>query len=115
MISTWLLAFTATEACEVPVYVAALSRDRSRPGVFSARVAIAFAASLITHPLVWFVFPRAKLDYLAMVALAESFAVLVEAAWLRAFGLRRALAWSIVGNGTSVALGLVSRSVLGYP
>ena len=38
-------------------------------------------------------------------ALAEGFAVLAEAAYLRAFGLRRALGWSIAANVASVIVG----------
>ncbi len=121
----WLLAFAFTQAVEVPIYMRAL---RGRP-------AVAFGASAITHPVVWFVIPRVWVRlYLAMIAvrsdliirsptaryvcmvlLAETFAVLVEAIYLRAWGLRRALAWSLAANAASLTLGLLSRACFGLP
>ncbi|MEI8259033.1 MAG: hypothetical protein WCJ30_25470 [Deltaproteobacteria bacterium] len=121
----WLIAFAFTQAVEMPIYMRAL---KGRPGV-------AFGASAITHPIVWFVIPRAWVHlylamiafrpeliirsptarYVSMVLLAESFAVIVEAIYLRAWGLRRALAWSLLVNGASVTLGLLSRALFGWP
>ena len=50
-----------------------------------------------------------------MVLLAESFAIAVEALYLRAFDVRRAIAWSLLANGASVTLGLLSRAAFGWP
>jgi hypothetical protein len=50
-----------------------------------------------------------------MVAQAESFAVLTEAAYMAFFGLRWALAWSILANAASAGLGLLSRYAFGWP
>ena len=121
----WLVAFAFTQLVEMPIYMRAL---RGRPGV-------AFGASAITHPFVWFVIPAAwtriylamiGLDsrlmiaspvarYIALTVLAETFAVIVEAIYLRAFGLRRALWWSLEANAASVGLGLILRSMFGWP
>lgn len=104
----WLFAFAFTQVVEVPIYRRALGDRRWA-------TAIAFGASALTHPVVWFVFPRLFAHYLTMVVAAEVFAWLVEAAYLRAFGLRRALWWSFVSNGASFSLGLLSRALFGRP
>jgi hypothetical protein len=115
----WAIAFAFTEIVEIPIYQRALAADERRGA--AARFAIAFGASAITHPVVWFVFPWAfrglapLSGYWTMVAAAEAFAVIVEAIWLRAFGVRRALAWAFVANAASVGLGLLSRWLFGYP
>jgi hypothetical protein len=75
-------------------------------------------ASTLTHPVVWFVFPQLYergLGYWEMVAVAETFAVGVEALWLVARGVRRALAWSLLANAASVAVGLLVRELFGWP
>jgi hypothetical protein len=94
---TWLTYFLFTQIIEIPIYGYALR----------GRVAVAFGASAITHPIVWFVFPRLIDSWWPMVLAAESFAVIAEAIWLRAFGLRRALAWSLAANGASFLFGLL--------
>ncbi len=130
----WLLAFAFTELVEVPLYARALRRQGVLEGLLAA-CAVGFGASLITHPIVWFAIPRwwialylFALDhapwvriesptarYAAMGVLSECFAVLVEAVYLRAWGLRRALAWSLAANVLSVTLGLACRAVFGVP
>jgi hypothetical protein len=80
------------------------------------RCAVGFGASAITHPIVWFVIPRVAVgSYWMMVGQAEAFAVIVEAVYMRLFGLRRALAWSILANAASAGLGLLSRAAFGWP
>jgi hypothetical protein len=112
----WLIAFVFTQCVEMGFYVNAFRAPRP----LRERLAIAFACSAITHPIVWFVIPEvaqalfeqlgvtwgSTTQYWAGVALAESFAVLAEAALLAAFGVPRALAWSLAANATSVVLGL---------
>jgi 4-amino-4-deoxy-L-arabinose transferase-like glycosyltransferase len=39
----------------------------------------------------------------------------VEAIWLAGVGVRRALVWSLLANGASLGLGLLSRWLVGYP
>ena len=121
--SAWLAAFLFTEAVETPIYTWALrdlregrEQDQAAQAKLARAIAIAFAASALTHPIVWFVMPRLiPGDYLTMVAVAEAFAVLAEAAWMRAFGLRRALLWALFANAASLCLGLLSRRMFGMP
>jgi hypothetical protein len=116
----WLRAFAFTQAVEVPLYLLALTRlgRRTVPpsdGSFARRVGLAFLCSLVTHPVVWFVFPRlidSYADYELMVVAAESFAVTVEALLLFRLAplpLRSAFALSFAVNMTSMSLGFLSR------
>ncbi|MEM1032709.1 MAG: hypothetical protein AAGN82_20350 [Myxococcota bacterium] len=105
----WLLAFAFTQAVEVGVYRRALGDSMRRPWLW------ALVPSAVTHPWVWFAFPLAPVGYRTMVVLAEAFAVGVEALLLRRWGVRRALAWSLVANGLSLGLGLASRHLFGLP
>lgn len=102
----WLGAFAFTQLVEVPVYRRAGCSWRG-----------AFAASAITHPVVWFViFPLLRARYAEKVVVAEAFAVLVEALWLRvALKNPRPLAWSLAANGLSFGLGMLSRYLFGWP
>lgn len=111
----WLTAFALTQCVEMGFYVNAHRAPRPR----SERLAIAFACSAITHPLVWFVVQpameiaagasevswSATTMYWAGVLVAETFAVLTEAGFLACFGVPAALRWSLAANATSVILG----------
>lgn len=105
----WLRAFVFTQAIEMPVYRATLRAPWVR----------AFGASAVTHPVVWFFFfhPDFPLhDYDTRVVLAESFAVLAETAWFT--GLRgpwRAFGASLLANGASAGLGMLTRRLWGVP
>lgn len=113
----WLSAFALTQAVEMPIYVRAL-REGPRPTIdrLSKALALAFAASALTHPIVWFVMPRLIPDnWLTMVIVAELFAITAEAAWMRSFGLPRALAWAGLANAASVLVGIASRSLFAWP
>lgn len=132
MIGAWLGAFVFTQAVEVPVWMAALGRRRAGQGGGAdaatdgagggaamggpgARFAVAFGASGLTHPVVWFVLPQLGLPYWTYVAIAETYAVAVEALWGWRWGLRHAWAWSLLANGLSFGLGMVSRRAFGWP
>lgn len=112
--SPWSFAFLFTQAFEVPIYLFMMDRQRL-PLSSAARVAVAFGASGLTHPIVWFLIPKLGLPFVGYVALAEVFAVSVEALYFARFGLRRPLLWSFVANATSASLGLLSRSLFGVP
>jgi hypothetical protein len=109
----WVRAFVFTQLVEVPLYVAALSFTRlcvKKP--LWQKLGVAFLCSLVTHPVVWFVFPRimdAYEDYVLMVIEAETFAVVIEALILRRFGLRWALLVAFVTNMSSMSLGFLIR------
>jgi len=115
----WWRAFLLTQAVEVPIYTAILTRFPARPlwrdqtgppMSLPLRLLMAFLASAITHPWVWYFFPRYIDDYWPMVAVAETFAVVVEAVWLRFCGLRYALLWSLLANGVSATIGFLRQS-----
>ena len=67
--------------------------------------------------MVWFViFPWLPVGYVEKIVVAEAFAVLVEAAWLRvALKRPRALGGSLLANGLSFGLGMLSRYLFGWP
>lgn len=117
----WLWAFLFTQAVEVPIYRAALGRLGTRRTGPWARTALAFLASAITHPIVWFVIaPLYPGSYWGMAVCAETFAVVFEAIWLWRLsrprgGLRTAGLLSLLANCTSLGLGLLSRALFGVP
>lgn len=126
----WLYAFALTQAVETPLYTLALGRlgqrpawarrptAAARPWPLPVRVGLGFLASLLTHPVVWFVWPwlvDPGAHYLAFCLTAECFAVLVEAALLALGGLRRALWIALAVNAASVGVGLLSRAFFGLP
>lgn len=101
----WLAAFALTQLVEVPIYLRA-----------QRRFSVAFGASAITHPVVWFVVPLLwHGSYAGMVIVAETFAVVTEALWLRRAEVPRAFTWSLVANGASVAVGFAVRALVGWP
>ncbi|MCA9493541.1 MAG: hypothetical protein KC621_26600 [Myxococcales bacterium] len=108
---TWGTAFLLTQLVEMPIYaIGTRDSELSVPW----RVAVAFGASALTHPIVWFVLRdllEQRLGFWAYFAIAETFAVLVEALYLRWFEIRRALLWSLVANGTSASVGLLLWAV----
>lgn len=110
----WLAAFAFTQIVEAPLY-------RRLLGVSWLA---AFGASAITHPFVWFVFPRIHVSWLWRTLGSEIFAWVVEAAWFvllsrrgaaARLGLGRALLVSLLANGASECLGLTSRAWFGWP
>jgi hypothetical protein len=103
----WLGAFALTQVVEAPIYRRAGASWRT-----------ALLASTLTHPVLWLGFPflsRLGLGYWGTVVLAEALVTAFEAAWLSFWGVRRALLWSVLANGASVAVGLVVRAVFGWP
>ncbi len=126
MISAWFRAFLLTQAVEMGVYAHATAAPRP----WRERLAIAFGASAITHPLVWFVIvegvqramPEVSVhlplqqSWWAGVAVAETFAVLAEAAWLALFGVRalHALGLALLANGASFTIGLFLYQRVGW-
>lgn len=108
----WFRAFAFTQVVEAPIYRRLLGCTWGQ----------ALMASTITHPFVWFVFPELRhvthLSYVSVSILAELFAWWVEALYfylVTKAGFRRALLVSLLANGTSVSLGLLSRALFGAP
>lgn len=93
-------------------------------------IPVAFGASAITHPIVWFGFFSAAVawDYPSRAVAAEIFAWSAEALYF-ALVLRgreiergrfsrllaRTLGWSFVANASSLTVGLLSRHLFGAP
>jgi len=107
-VRAWLAAFVFTQIVEVPIYSRFLR----------CSLLVAFGASAITHPIVWFGFftPHWHAHYLVKLVSAELFAWLTEAAYFRfLFKKKNALLWALVANGSSLGLGLLSRALFGSP
>jgi hypothetical protein len=101
--SQWLQAFLFTELIELPIYCVAL-----RGFGWSMRFVLAFGASLVTHPIVWWSITTFGQDrYWTLVTISEVGAVVVEAFYLRLLAVPRAFEWSLIANGASFGLGLI--------
>lgn len=123
-VTGWIRAFAFTQIVEVPLYLLAFAwprlrgrfpDGRPRPAMsIPFRVAVAFLCSLLSHPVVWFGFPR-LIDsydhYVTMVIAAETFAVTSEALILWSVRLRGSLPVAFVVNMTSMSLGFLLRYV----
>jgi hypothetical protein len=106
-IALWLFAFSITQAVEVPIYWLAHRAPMRFPK--------AFGASLLTHPILWLLFPLfAKPSYWTAAVFAELAVVVVEALYTRAFGVRRAWAWSLGANTASCVVRFSLYRALGW-
>lgn len=131
-VHAWLSAFVFTQLIEAPIYLRAQAVDGPEAASWARRLGLGLLASAVTHPCVWFVIPRIfyseRYDaltytwpalethrYTLFFLAAETFAVVVEALLLRAFGLRRALLWALLANATSAGLGFIARHFVGWP
>jgi hypothetical protein len=109
MLSAWLSAFLVTQVIECPVYARALAHKRA-PWIF------AFSVSSITHPVIFFLFPRMwDTNYWEMVLYAEAFAVAAEALYLSVLSVRMSVLWAVLANGLSCAVGLTLRAAFSWP
>lgn len=109
----WLLAFALTQLIEAPLYTLALRRRGGRS--WAAAMGIAFGASALTHPFVWFAFPAAIDPLVLRIAVSEVFALVVETLWLAAFRLPRPWAWALAVNGASFGVGVLLSLLTGWP
>jgi len=108
----WFLAFAFTQVVEVPVY-------RRTLGVSAFQ---AFGASLLTHPIVWFVLssPLWPMSWGVRATIAELFAWLAEAAYFQWIvrtqgGLGKAVAFTLLANALSCGLGLLCYQLFHFP
>ena len=112
MTSDWLMYFLVTQAVEMPIYIFGLTRTLEDAS-WVRRVGIAFGASAITHPVVWFVLPpllMRPLGYWGFVLVAELFAWLTETVYLRGVArleLRVAALWALAANAASLSVGFL--------
>jgi hypothetical protein len=110
-VALWARAFAVTLAVETPLAMGLLRDvDRSR----LRRLGAVLAGNLATHPAVWFILPALGLPAVAMMAVMETWAVVVEMAVYRlvfpSLSWPRALGISAVANGASFAVGLILQS-----
>lgn len=106
----WLSAFLFTTALEVPI-VLLLTRRLGLP--WPRRLAVAITAQCASHPAVWFIFPALGMIYRDQIIVSEAWALLSETviyfAILERLKLSRAFAVSLLANGISYALGVLSQ------
>jgi hypothetical protein len=106
----WLKAFAFTQAIEIPIWTML-----GRRAVPWWRAALAGAAcTCLTHPLLWFVWPRVVHGYGAYIASGELLVAAIETAvfWAlaRPVALPRAVAASFLANAASYGGGLLLRA-----
>ena len=106
-VEEWLVAFALTHAIEIPVWWFA-SRELSG----WRRLAVVLGPSTLTHPVVWFAFPWDAWPYLPTVLLAETFAVVAEALYVRWLGVEHPWRWSLAANAASWGIGTLV--ILGF-
>ena len=104
---TWIMAFTLTQVIEITVGMLFWKDEK----VSSIRkIATLFGASLITHPMVWFVFPEIRdeggYSYGEYLLMAESYAYGVEALYYYAFRIKRPILLSVLANSCSFLTGV---------
>ncbi|MDD5307731.1 MAG: hypothetical protein PHU25_10465 [Deltaproteobacteria bacterium] len=107
----WLKAFLFTQGVEIPIWTLL-----ARGAVPAWRAALAGAAcTCLTHPLLWFVWPRVVHDYGAYIASGELLVAAIESAVFfvlaRPVTFSRAVAASFLANAASYGGGLLLRSV----
>jgi len=75
------------------------------------KISIVFGASLITHPMVWFVFPQIRdeggFSYGEYLLMAESYAYGVEALYYYAFRVQHPILLSVIANTCSFLTGVM--------
>ena len=102
----WWVAFLLTQAIEIPIYVWMVPR-RSWP----QRLLIAFGASAITHPFLWFAYPWyiPSLPMVGKVLVGEGLVVLVEGLYFRALNFKHPFLWALLANTVSYSIGEAIR------
>ena len=112
-LETWLGAFIATIALELPIVVAG-----TFPRLGWGSIALGLLLQGATHPALWFVLPQFE-PYAAWLVFAEGLVVAVEAAliagalWTKGAAPRQALlrglVVSLLANSFSTGVGLALR------
>lgn len=106
----WFNAFVLTQLVEVPIY---LAFARQLPA--GRRIAYAFGASAITHPIVWLIVLFAPGPFWLLIILAELWAFGGEMAWGIFWKVRRFVLASFVANSASILVGMATRAAFGWP
>lgn len=110
---TWPVAFLLTQLIEISVGLLIWKEISKRKVLLYV-----FLASSMTHPIVWFVFPKFAEEYgwsyPLLLLVAESYAYLVEYGWYRYLGAKKPFFISCVLNSCSFLIGLLIYVYLGY-
>jgi hypothetical protein len=112
----WWRTFLFTLAVEVPLFV--LVARVGAGGVRTSPIVLACAGAMgtcVTHPLLWFVWPKVGLDYGSYIVSGELLVAIVESftffAVARPIGLSRAIAASFIANAASYGLGALLQAL----
>jgi hypothetical protein len=110
-VELWVRAFVFTQIVEVPVYLA----------LAKTRVWKAFSLTLVTHPLLWFVYWKlVTLPRSEKTLLGELGVLAVESAMLFAYERPRLPWWkatavAFAANAASYLAGEATRALWGFP
>ena len=109
MTAAWLRAFLLTVAVECPLVMLLTAGGRV---TWSKRICLVIAAQLMTHPLVWYVFPAIPgLSRFSTLALSELWACIAEAAFYALVDVAPtklgAVGIAALANGASLGLGFL--------
>ncbi len=106
----WIRAFLLTLAIEIPVFAAIGRKLIGKKKISWPRLIIAAGTgTLLTHPLLWFVWPRIISDYTTSIILGELLIALIESATFYAIArpirLPHAVITAFAANAASYAIG----------
>lgn len=103
----WPLAFILTIALETAVLFLFFRKDTALSRIFIAGV----LANAVTHPFVWFLFPRFATSYGSYILMAEMFAFFLEVPIIyliiRPKPWYMSIAASAAANGVSYGVGMI--------
>ncbi len=103
----WWIAFLITQAIEIPIYMWMVPRRR-----WPIQLLIAFGASAITHPFLWFAYPwYMPAPGWLLFFVGEGLVVLVEGMYLRVLGIKNPFLWALLANVVSAGAGEAIRVV----
>ena len=117
LLERWAAAFIFTLAVEVPVFVAFARTGPAQERALWWRAVLAGAfGSCLTHPPLWFIWPKLFHDYASYVISGELLVASIESVTFfliaRPIRFSRAIAASFIANACSYGLGQMLR-VLG--
>lgn len=105
---TWIMAFSLTQVLEITVGMLVWRDKEVSP---FRKIRIVFCASLLTHPMVWFIFPQIRdeggFSYGQYILMAESYAYGVEALYYYALRVQRPIVLSVLTNSCSFLTGML--------
>jgi hypothetical protein len=108
----WFAAFVWTLAIELPVYTIVLHRHARS---WQRLCGLVLAVNAISHPVLWFAFPKLSPYWLYVLA-GEACVIVIEALILASMirNVRVALVASVLANLVSTVIGLGLLRLLGY-